>query len=232
MLDHPRIRLALGVLAAALLGLIAARVIASVPGDPGRGTPSGAVAAAPVRTTDDSSADGVGEGTDRTTSVGSRPAGGSGPPARPTVSGGADVTVHVAGAVRRPGVYALADGSRVVDALRRAGGLARGANADALNQAAELRDGQQVVVPDRAAAAAEGAAGGPGPGTSAAGAAIDLGTATAEQLQQLDGVGPATAEKIVRLRDDRGGIGAVDELAEVPGIGPKKLEAIRAQLEP
>lgn len=252
MLDHPWIRIALGAIAALLLGLIAARVIASVPRDDGRSTPSGAVADASARAKDGDPADGVGEDADRVASDRAEPADGDGDPARPTVSGGTGLTVHVTGAVRRPGVYALADGSRVVDAVRRAGGVTGRANAQGVNQAAELRDGQQVVVPDRqgsdggagaagsgsaagAAIAAGGGAGG-GTGSTAAGMAaaappIDLNAATLEQLQQLDGVGPTTAEKIVRLREDRGGIGTVDDLAEIPGIGPKKLEAIRAQVE-
>lgn len=248
MLDHPWIRLALGAVAAVLLGLIAARVIASVPGDDGRSTPSGAVADASARAEDGDPADGVGEGADRVASDRAEPADGDADPARPTVSGGTGLTVHVTGAVRKPGVYELADGSRVVDAVRRAGGATRRADAQGVNQAAELRDGQQVVLPNRPAAG--GAAGGEtgtagtggspesvGAGSAASGvagtaASIDLNAATLEQLQQLDGVGPTTAEKIVRLREERGGIGTVDDLAEIPGIGPKKLEAIRTQLEP
>lgn len=248
MLDHPWIRLALGAAAAVLLGLIAVRVITSVPRDDGgRRTPSGAVADRSIGASDEKRAGGVGEDADPAASGESGPTDGGGDPARPTVSGGTGLTVHVTGAVRRPGVYELDDGSRVVDAVRRAGGVTRRANAQGVNQAAELRDGQQVVVPDRGVPAS-GAAGATGAGTAtgggtvaggnggaaAAGAAppIDLNTATLDQLQQLDGVGPTTAEKIVRLREDRGGIGAVDDLAEVPGIGPKKLEAIRTQLEP
>lgn len=240
MLDHPWIRLALGAAAALLLGLIAVRVIASVPRDDGGGTPSGAVADRPGRAADADPADGVGEDADRGASDRSAAEGGGGGPARPTVSGGSELTVHVTGAVRRPGVYALADGSRVVDAVRRAGGVTRRADAQGVNQAAELRDGQQVVVPERAAgggpasAATAGSVAGSGGATGGAtGAApIDLNVATPEQLQQLDGVGPTTAEKIIRLREERGGIGAVEDLAEIPGIGPKKLEAIRTQLEP
>lgn len=255
MLDHPWIRLALGVVAALLVGLVATRVIASVPrGDGGRSTPSGAVADGSHGTSDEDPADGVGEDADPAASDGAGPADGGGGPSRPTVSGGSGLTVHVTGAVRRPGVYELDDGSRVVDAVRRAGGATRRANAHGVNQAAELRDGQQVVVPDRGVAVGDasaspaggsggGGAGSGGGGGSATGGAnaagvvassvpIDLNTANLDQLQQLDGVGPTTAEKIVRLREERGGIGAVEDLAEIPGIGPKKLEAIRAQVEP
>ncbi len=261
MLDHPWIRLALGAAAAVVLGLIAARVIASVPRDDGgQSTPSGAVGERPNGASDEDRPDGVGEDAGPAASDGPRSTGGGGDPARPTVSGGTGLTVHVTGAVRKPGVYALADGSRVVDAVRRAGGVTRRANAEGVNQAAELRDGQQVVVPDRAApgngsgaagtgVASRGGAPSGGAGTASTGGgaatvgsgaagspaggspAIDLNTATLDQLQELDGVGPTTAEKIVRLREERGGIGAVEDLAEIPGIGPKKLEAIRTQLE-
>lgn len=253
MLDHPWIRLALGAVAAVLVGLVATRVIASVPRDDGgRSTPSGAVADRSDAASDEESADGVGEDADPAASGVTEPTDRGGGPSRPTVSGGTGLTVHVTGAVRRPGVYALADGSRVVDAVRRAGGVTRRADAQGVNQAAELRDGQQIVVPDRVADGARMGLGtgsaAPGAGTGAGGSAaegrtgagagaggatptIDLNTASLDQLQQLDGVGPTTAEKIVRLREERGGIGAVDDLAEIPGIGPKKLEAIRAQVE-
>lgn len=260
MLDHPWIRLALGAAAALLVGLVATRVIAAVPRDDGRSTPSGAVVDRSDGASDEESAGGVREDAVPAASDGPEPTVGGGDPARPTVSGGTGLTVHVTGAVRKPGVYELADGARVVDAVRRAGGATARANAQGLNQAAELRDGQQVFMPDRGTgdgAATDGARGSPaGVGTSsgstggggtasgtggasgapAAGAvgaaAIDLNTATTEQLQELDGVGPTTAEKIVRLREQRGGIGVVDDLAEIPGIGPKKLDALRAQLEP
>lgn len=201
---------------------------------------------------------GVGEDADRAAPEASGTTGEAGDAEPPTVSGGVGLTVHVTGQVRRPGVYEMPDGSRIVDAVRRAGGATRNANPHGVNQAAELRDGQQVVVPDRQASAGVGVsgtgsagagataagstgdstAGGAGAAASAsagagtAGPPIDLNTATTEQLDQLDGVGPTTAEKIIRLREERGGIGTVDDLAEIPGIGPKKLEALRAQLEP
>ncbi len=249
----------LGALAALLLGLIAVRVIASVPRDDGRVTPSGAVEERASDPADGDRAGGVGEDADRPTTAGSATTGEAEDAERPTVSGGVGLQVHVTGAVRRPGVYEMPDGSRIVDAVRRAGGATRRANPHGVNQAAELRDGQQVVVPDRHASAGGGVSetGSAGGGSTAAGSAgagstgaagggaaseaggagtagppVNLNTASAEQLDQLDGVGPTTAEKIIRLREDRGGIGTVDDLAEIPGIGPKKLEALRAQLEP
>jgi competence protein ComEA len=107
--------------------------------------------------------------------------------------------VHVAGAVRHPGVYRLHDGDRVKDAVERAGGARRGADVNAINLAAKVADGQQVVVPRRGAAAP--AVGDPGAGEGAVGAAtqppVSLNSATAAQLDTLDGVGPATAQKIL-----------------------------------
>jgi competence protein ComEA len=141
--------------------------------------------------------------------------------------GGGDVVVHVAGAVARPGVYRLPVGSRVDDAVARAGGAAAGAEVEAVNLAARLADGQQVVVPGRGAAGAAtvgavGAEDGP----------ISLGTATAEQLETIDGIGPVTAADIVAFRDEHGGLASVDQLDEVSGIGPATMESLRERLQP
>jgi competence protein ComEA len=144
--------------------------------------------------------------------------------------GGRSAVVHVAGAVRRPGVYSLGPGARVQDAVRRAGGARHSANLDAVNLAAKLADGQQIIVPSNAPAAVAGAAS-PAPG-EAPGAPVSLGSATLEQLQTLDGVGPATAAKIVAYRTEHGGFRSVDDLANVPGIGPKKLAAMKPHVQP
>ncbi|CAB4346455.1 unannotated protein [freshwater metagenome] len=138
--------------------------------------------------------------------------------------------VHVAGAVRQPGVYTLKVGSRVRDAVRRAGGASSRGDANAINLAARVSDGAQVIVPLKAGAAAAASVGS-GVG-GAATAPISLGNATVEQLDTLDGVGPATAEKIIQWRTEHGGFSSVDDLGEVPGIGPKKLEALRSQVTP
>ena len=138
--------------------------------------------------------------------------------------------VHVAGAVRSPGVYRLRDGERIQDAVRRAGGPRSGADLNAINLAAKVADGQQVVVPRRgAAAAATEAAGAPG---APAQPPVSLNTATAEQLDTLDGVGPATASKILEWRRQHGGFRSVDDLGEIPGIGPKRLAALRGKVQP
>jgi competence protein ComEA len=142
-------------------------------------------------------------------------------------AGGADVVVDVAGAVRDPGVYRLPAGSRVVDAIERAGGAGSGAALEAINRAARLADGQQVVVPERGpegtvAAAAGGGEEGP----------ISLGSATVEQLDTIDGIGPITAQGIIDFRDEHGGLASVDQLDDVSGIGPATMESLRARLQP
>jgi competence protein ComEA len=138
-----------------------------------------------------------------------------------------DVVVDVTGEVVRPGVYRLPAGSRVEDALRRAGGATAAAQVEAINRAARLADGQQVVVPRRlpgGVAALPGAAGEDGP--------ISLGTATVEQLDTIEGIGPVTAEKIVEFRDQHGGLASVDQLDAVSGIGPATMESLRSRLQP
>jgi competence protein ComEA len=156
------------------------------------------------------------------------------------------VWVHVTGAVRRPGLYRLAADSRAGEALDAAGGFARRADLSAINLAATVRDGQQIVVPARGerAAAAAAAPGAPVPGASApapgaapgagapAGAKVSLGTATVEQLDALDGIGPTLAQRIIQWRDAHGGFKSVDQLREVEGIGEKRFEALRAAVQP
>ena len=144
-------------------------------------------------------------------------------------SAGGDIVVDVTGAVRRPGVYRLPSGARVVDAVQRAGGPTTSALLEAINRAARLTDGQQVVVPvmrpgGNTAVSASGAAAESGP--------ISLGSATVDQLDTIDGIGPVTAQKIVEYRDQHGGLTSVDELDDVSGIGPATMESLRARLQP
>ena len=141
---------------------------------------------------------------------------------------GSDVVVDVAGAVRRPGVYRLPAGSRVIDAVRRAGGETGRAGVEAINLAARLADGQQVVVPARGPAAAAIGAGASG----AEEGPISLGTATVEQLDTIDGIGPVTAQDIVAFREEHGGLSSVEQLDQVSGIGPATMESLRARLQP
>jgi competence protein ComEA len=140
--------------------------------------------------------------------------------------------VHVVGAVRRPGVYRLHAAARVADAVRRAGGPRPRADLAAVNLAARVADGQQIVVParTRAVSAAPPAAG--APTHSRLDAPVDLNTATAEQLDELDGVGPVTAQKILAWRREHGPFRSAEDLAQIAGIGPKRLAALRPQVRP
>jgi competence protein ComEA len=145
--------------------------------------------------------------------------------------GGTDVVVDVAGAIANPGVYRLPAGSRVNDAVQRAGGATGRALVESINLAARLTDGQQVVVPEKvrgatAVAASSGASAGEPAGP------IGLGTATAEQLDTIEGIGPVTAQKILEFRDQHGGISSVDQLDQIDGIGPATMETLRSSLQP
>jgi competence protein ComEA len=142
---------------------------------------------------------------------------------------GGDLVVHVAGAVRKPGVYRMPEGSRVTDAIERAGGPVADAAEEAINLAARLADGQQVTLPARSdvSVAVSG-----GPSSAALEGPISLGTATAEQLDTIEGIGPVTAAGIIEYRDQNGGLASIDELDQISGIGPATMEALRARLQP
>jgi competence protein ComEA len=166
-----------------------------------------------------------------------QPGGGSRP------GSGGSVYVHVAGVVRRPGLYRVPAGSRIAAALERAGGPARKADLAAVNLAARVEDGQQIVVPRMGAAGASalagGAAGAPGAGGAASGTPgtpgtpqISLSTATVEQLDGLDGIGPTLAQRIVAYRQAHGGFRSVDDLRQVEGIGEKRFAALRKAVRP
>jgi competence protein ComEA len=144
---------------------------------------------------------------------------------------GPKLVVHVVGAVRRPGLYRLGEGSRTADAVKRAGGPTPKADLTLLNLAAPVADGLQVVVPRRAppepvvpAGDPETPAAPPGP--------IRLNSATLDQLDSLPGVGPVTAQKIIDYRTEHGAFSSVDELDAVPGIGPARLEQLRESVAP
>ena len=180
----------------------------------------------------------------------SRPAADAPPPPTAAIAvhddeggSGAQLMVDVAGAVKRPGVYRMSSGARVEDALKRAGGPARRADLSQINRAAKVEDGRQILVPlrvGRATASAASATGGPATGAGGPAAAggppgapsqpLNLNTATLEQLDTLDGVGPATAQKILDYRTEHGGFNAVDELDQIPGIGEKRLAALRERV--
>lgn len=142
-------------------------------------------------------------------------------------SKGGDLVIDVTGAVRRPGVYRMPSGARVNDAIARAGGASGDAQLEAINLAARLADGQQVLVPSKSpTGAVAGVAGASESGP------ISLGGATVEQLETIDGIGPVTAQKILEYRTENGGLSSVDQLDEVSGIGPATMESLRARLQP
>ena len=214
-LDRDRIRAAGWIAAAVLAVVLVVRAVAGGGGEPGpvsvEPVPGGPPSAATSR-----------------------------PGAGPGGDGGA--VVQVAGEVRRPGVYTVPLGARVHEAVERAGGLTRRADPAGVNLVAKVADGQQVIVPRRGAAAAgaagpgagstrpggSGAAAGPG----AAGPKVSLGSATPEQLDAVDGIGPTLAQRIVEYRQQRGGFRSVDELRQVEGIGEKRFESLREAVSP
>ena len=139
------------------------------------------------------------------------------------------LVVDVAGAVRRPGLVHLREGDRVADAIARAGGFARSAERTAVNLAAPVADGQQVLVPRRGGGPVAAGSGGAAPAPSGP---VSLSSATVEQLDELPGVGPVTAQKIVAYRQEHGAFRSVDELDAVPGIGPARLADLRELVTP
>lgn len=147
------------------------------------------------------------------------------------------LVVHVVGAVRHSGLYRLREGARVADAVGRAGGATRHADLSALNLAAPLVDGVQVLVPRRAPGGTASGTGGDAAGASgsvvgALGPKPSLSSATADELDQLPGVGPVTAQKIIDYRTAHGPFRSVDDLDAVPGIGPARIEQLRDLVTP
>jgi competence protein ComEA len=144
------------------------------------------------------------------------------PSASGAAPGGGSVTVDVSGKVRHPGVATLPAGSRVIDAVRKAGGVRSRVDLSSLNLARVLVDGEQILVGrgmPGGGIAAGASTSAPGP----SGALVNLNTATEEQLDTLPGVGPVTAQKILEWRSAHGAFSSVDELLEVDGIGDKTL---------
>ena len=155
------------------------------------------------------------------------PAGSSSPKSlRPAAR---SMVVDVSGAVKRPGVYRFALGSRVIDAIERAGGPTGRAFPSGLNRAALLVDGQQVVLPEIGPAGPIATAAG---STASEAPPVSIGTATAADLDQIEGIGPVTAGKILEFRDSKGGLASVDDLDQIPGIGPATMETLRSAIQP
>ena len=144
---------------------------------------------------------------------------------RPARTAAARLVVDVAGAVRRPGLYRLGQGTRVADALAAAGGATARAEVALVNLAAPLADGEQVVVPARGAVAASG-------GTASPAAPLDLNSASLEQLDGLPGIGPTTAQKILDYRQAHGAFRSLEDLDAVPGIGPSRLAQLKGLVIP
>ncbi|GAA2240234.1 hypothetical protein GCM10010413_47610 [Promicromonospora sukumoe] len=166
------------------------------------------------------------------------PGAASGAPSGEAASGG--LLVHVVGEVARPGLVTLADGARVADAVEAAGGVTRKGDLTAVNLARTVVDGEQLYVPKPgepvpgvagpggSGSAASGAgAGGAASGAAGSGGTIDINTADAVGLEALPGVGPSIAQAIVEWRETNGAFASVDELDDVPGIGPATLDELR-----
>jgi len=137
------------------------------------------------------------------------------------------IKVHVVGAVARPGLYETEMGARAADVIQLAGGPTPAADLSQINLAAKIGDGQQLVVPEKGAAPQAAAGAGSSPSVKTP---LNLNSATVDQLVELEGVGPKTAQKIIDYREAHGGFKSVDELLEVPGIGPAKFEQIKDQV--
>jgi competence protein ComEA len=236
-LDLTPARLAVGVVVLAVAGLVGWRLLAPAP-EP-------AEMSLPYTSTSAPGAPGAGgaagDGPPGDSITGSSVASADGQAGRPGEAGtagpGAEVVVHIAGAVFRPGVQHLGAGARVVDAVERAGGATPDAELGRVNLAAPVQDGQQVYVPRVGEVPPAPVGGGPaGAGTSGspgAGAAgqpgglVNLNTATTEELDTLPGVGPTTAEAIIAHREANGPFTSVDQLLDVRGIGDAKLADLR-----
>jgi competence protein ComEA len=159
----------------------------------------------------------------RPVEVATAPSGGTASaPASASPSPEVVVLVDVAGWVRRPGVYEFTEGARVIDAIDAAGGARSGAVLEALNLAAPLTDGTQILVPREGQ---EGAA--PVTGGAVAGGLVNVNSAIATELEELPGIGEVIAQRIIDYRTENGPFATVDELVDVSGIGDAILESIR-----
>jgi competence protein ComEA len=142
------------------------------------------------------------------------------------------IVVDVAGWVKRPGVYEFRQGDRVIDAIRMAGGGKSGADLAAINLAALLTDGQQIVVLKKGSMGpgTSGGGSGAGPGSGGAEALVNLNTATLDQLESLPGIGPSLGQRILDYRQEHGPFRSVEDLLNVSGIGEKRLEDLRSKV--
>lgn len=157
--------------------------------------------------------------------------------------GGGKIFIDIAGEVKNPGVYEVTSDSRIFEAIEKAGGLTEKADTTNVNQAETVKDGQKISIPKKGATAQSsgGSGGEPSQTTSApasnaqnsagtdpaSGAKININSADSSQLQTISGIGPSTAEKIIRYRTLKGAFKSIDDLKKVNGIGDKKLEKLR-----
>lgn len=153
------------------------------------------------------------------------------PPANPSLSLDAPLVVDVQGAVLNPGLYELAQGSRVGDALKAAGGVGKDGDTSSVNLARFLEDGEQIYVTEPGIPAVSGMSGSPSSNFASQGGAgqgrLNLNRASETELDGLPGVGPVLAKRIVTYRAERGNFGSVDDLQKVTGIGPAKFSELR-----
>ena len=163
--------------------------------------------------------------------------------AKPAVSSDADapqdsITVYVTGAVNQPGVVSVAAGARVADAVNACGGLLPTADAEKINMAQAVKDGQQIRVPEKGAAKSSGTSKSTSSSTSAskssetadAGGLININTADEAELDKLPGVGPSTAQKIIEYRETEGPFASPEDLMKVKGIGKAKYEKMKERI--
>jgi competence protein ComEA len=205
VLEHQRIRLALAAVAAFAVVFGGVRLLERARAGPSPGSERVSVDAG-----------------------GSPPSPASGPGSGSGSAAGARLYVDVAGEVHRPGLYRVARGSRVAVAIGMAGGFTRRAETTQVNLAAPVQDGQQVIVPPRGPVAAAGPVGLGGAGSRP----VSLSTATADDLDSLDGIGPTLAQRIVEYRQAHGGFRSIDELRQVDGIGDKRFQQLKKALQP
>jgi competence protein ComEA len=154
--------------------------------------------------------------------AGASPAAGASETSSPDV---VPILVDVAGWVRHPGVYEFHDGDRVIDAIEAAGGARRGAALDALNLAAPLADGTQILVPRRQASGSTGST--PSVDGGVTSSKVNINSASAVELEALPGIGEVIAQEILDYRTANGPFASVDDLLDVSGIGEVTLENIR-----
>lgn len=145
------------------------------------------------------------------------------------------IYIDIGGAVKKPGVYEMKPGDRVFQVIEKAGGLTRKADTAMINQAEEVKDGQKLTIPKRgdagsdARTAPESAASG-GSSAGSAGGKININTADAGTLEQITGVGPVTAQKIIEYREANGSFGSIEEIRNVSGIGEKTFEKMKGEI--